>query len=301
LRESIKAIRSGTLIDSLVEQNPGEEMGWFWNIRDLPDMPHARHLAQVLAQHEFQEALKNYRDLRFLARNLDEWRDKLVVFNDMLATRRKAFADRLPLVREQEQKIGLDALLKRRDAVVAEVAKGESEGDGVAFADAKQLDLLERVKQMRAIVDDPAADPEAIALRDRVRLVSGVLSWQLGEDVAGRIWTAKKELQNIDAELAQASRRADQLAQAQQDEPARFDRFAQRIAAISPLLQVMIPRVAGLGREQRREAQEIAIAELTNQQERVAGYTTQARFALAQLYDRAYGKQDADHAAAAKP
>ncbi|HEX7438351.1 MAG TPA: hypothetical protein VF308_16735, partial [Caldimonas sp.] len=134
LRESIKAIRTGTLIEALVERNPGEEMGWFWTIHSLPEMPHARHLAQVLAQHEFQEALKNYRDLRFLAQNLDEWRDKLVVFDDMLVTRRKAFAERLPQVREREQKIGLEALVQRRDSVTTEVARGETEGDGVAFA-----------------------------------------------------------------------------------------------------------------------------------------------------------------------
>ena len=54
----------------------------------------------------------------------------------------------------------------------------------------------------------------------------------------------------------------------------------------------MIPRVAGLGREQRAEAQDVAIADLTNQQQRIASYTTQARFALAQLYDRANGKTD---------
>ena len=301
LQESIKAIRSGNLIDQLVQQNPGEEMGWFWNIRDLPDMPHARHLAQLLAQHEFQEALKNYRDLRFLQNNLDEWRDKLVVFNDMLATRRKAFADRLPVVREREQKIGLDALVKRREDVAAEIARGEAEGDGVAFADAKQLDLLERLKDIHRIADDPNADPQIVKTRDRVRLVSGVMSWQLAQDATDRIWKEKRELQSIDAELAEAQRGVAALAEAQREEPARFDRFAQRIAAISPLLQVMIPRVAGLGREQRLEAQDIAIAELAGQQERIAGYTTQARFALAQLYDRAYGKQDADHAAQAKP
>ena len=89
-------------------------MGWFWNIRALPNMPHARHLAQVLAQHEFQEALKNYRDLRFLQQNLEDWRDKLGVFNDMLATRRKAFAERLPVILERQQKIGLDALTAAR-------------------------------------------------------------------------------------------------------------------------------------------------------------------------------------------
>ena len=301
LQDSIKALRSGDLIDQLVEQNPGDEMGWFWNISALPNMPHARHLAQVLAQHEFQESLKNYRDLRFLQRNLDEWRDKLVVFNDMLATRRKAFADRLPVIIERQQRIGLDALVQRREGVAAEIAKGEADGDGLAFADAKQLELLERLKDIHRIADDPNADPEIVKARDRVRLVSGVMSWQLAQDAIDRVWRVKKELQDIDTELAGAQIRVAALTEAQKEEPARFERFAQRIAAISPLLQVMIPRVASLGREQRTEAQDVAIAELSSQQERIAGYTTQARFALAQLYDRAYGKKDAADAAQAKP
>ncbi|HEX4234182.1 MAG TPA: hypothetical protein VH041_07730 [Caldimonas sp.] len=301
LEESIKAIRNGKMIDTLVEQNPGEEMGWFWKIRDLAEMPRARHLAQVLAQHEFQEALKNYRDLRFLARNLEDWRDKLVIFDDMLATRRKAFADRLPIIRERQQQIDIEALVKRRDAIAAEVAAGEAAGDGVAFADAKQQELLEKLKEIRRIVDAPNADEEAFKQRDRVRLVGGVLAWQLSQDSVGRLWDAKVELERMGGWLDDAKQHADALSLAQREEPLRFDRFAGRIAAINPMLQVMIPRVASLGREQREEAQEIAIAELTGQQQRIAGYTTQARFALAQLYDRAYGKQDADKAAAAKP
>ena len=45
--------------------------------------------------------------------------------------------------------------------------------------------------------------------------------------------------------------------------------------------------------------QDIAVAELTRQQERLADYTTQARFAVAQLYDRAC--QQGARRAAAKP
>ena len=233
------------MIDTLVEQNPGEEMGWFWKIRDLAEMPRARHLAQVLAQHEFQEALKNYRDLRFLSRNLEEWREKLSVFEDMLATRRKAFADRLPLVRERQQQIDVEALVKRREALVAEVAAGEAAGDGVAFADAKQLDLLARMKEMRRIVDAPNADEEAFKQRDRVRLVAGVLAWQLSQDSVGRLWDAKVELERMEAPArrGQAPRRCAVGGAARG--AAALRSLRARIAAIDPQLQVMIPRVAG--------------------------------------------------------
>ena len=77
LDESIGAIRAGKLLDGLLEKNPGDEMGWFWNIQELPELPHAGHLTQVLARHEFQEAFKNWRDLRFLTKNLQGWADAL--------------------------------------------------------------------------------------------------------------------------------------------------------------------------------------------------------------------------------
>ena len=76
------------------------------------------------------------------------------------------------------------------------------------------------------------------------------------------------------------------LTQAQRDEPVRFEAFAKRIETLKPLLFAMIPRIAALSQEQQQVTQEIAIAELTRQQERLAEYSTQARFAVAQVYDR---------------
>jgi hypothetical protein len=298
LDESIAAVRSGKLVNALIERNPGDEMGWFQRLDDLPDLPHASHLAPVLAQHEFQEAFKNYRDLLFLTKNLEEWRDKLGVFNDMLDTRRKAYADRLPQVRARASEISLDAMRQRRDKVAAEVATADAQADGVAFANAKQLELLALVKGVQEQLDRSPASPETDQARARLRLASGVLSWQLADDFVGRAWQAKKELVDIDAQIAQAQQRDAALAQAQRDEPARFDRFAQRIAALDPRLQVMLPKVAALRQEQQSVLQEIAVAELTRQKERLAVYATQARFAVAQLYDRANLKKDADHDAA---
>ena len=53
-----------------------------------------------------------------------------------------------------------------------------------------------------------------------------------GDVVAG----ADVEGEAIDAELVDVRRRDAELAAAQKEEPARFDRFGQRIAALTPLL-----------------------------------------------------------------
>ena len=125
-----------------------------------------------------------------------------------------------------------------------------------------------------------------LARFERARLAAGVLTWQLAQDFPARLWHAKKELQVIAEQIENAQKLDAALTQAQRDESVRFDAFAKRIAAITPLLQVMIPRVAALTQEQQRAVQNIAVTELARMQERLAAYATQARFALAQLYDR---------------
>ena len=296
LDESIAAIRSGKLVEALVERNPGEEMGWFWNIRELPQMPHAGHLTQVLAQHEFQEAFKNYRDLQFLTRNLQQWKDSLLVFNDMLDNRRKAYADRLPGVLAKARDSGLGELSLRGAVLATELMNAEVQADGLAFADAKERELLELLDGVKATLKSAPSDPELSTAGERYRLAVGSLTWRLAQAYPVRLYEAKRALQTLDAGLTEARQHEAALTQAQRDEPVRFDRFAERIAELDKRIQVLIPLVASLSKEQQEALQELAVAELAHQKERLAAYSTQARFAVAQLYDRANKAKDADNA-----
>jgi hypothetical protein len=302
LDESIAAIRAGKLVDGLLERNPGDEMGWFWSIRELPEMPHASHLAHVLAQHEFQEAFKNFRDLRFLARNLQDWADRLVVFGDMLANRRQAYAERLPKVLEQmkNSEQGLAALQKRRDVLAAELAAADAATDAAAFADPAQRELMARIDSVRDTLKSLEDDPQLAQAREKLRLAAGAMQWQLMQDYPGRLWTARKGLAVADGQLAQAHRAEDALVQAQRDEPARFEQFAARIAALEQRIRALIPQVAALSSEQQGQVQNLAVAALSDQKERLLAYTMQARFAVAQLVDHALasstkGADDAAH------
>jgi hypothetical protein len=289
LNESIAAIKSGKLVEGLNAKNPGEEMGWFWNLTELPEMPHAGHLTQVLAQHEFQESFKNYRDLQFLGRNLAQWRESLAAYRDMLAERKKAFEARLPQTRSGAQGTAatLAELKQGRASLAAELVRVEREGDVISFADAKQDDLLQRLASVQIAAKANERDPDVAKLADKIRLLSGVLAWQLSQDYPARLWTAQKALRDADAQVAQAEGRQAQIAKAQRDEPARFAAFAKRIDALEAQLNTLIPRVASLTTEQQQAVQGIAVAELARAQQRLAEYQTQARFALAQLVDRA--------------
>ena len=296
LDASIAAIRAGKLIDGLLERNPADEMGWFGHLRKLPEMPHAAHLSQVLAQHEFQEAFKNVRDLRFLETNLQQWRDTLFVFRDMLEQRRQAFAERLPQVLAKASDSGLLELSVRGALLSGELTLAESDSDASAFANAAERDALARLASVQAILNRSGSAPEMLAARERARLAAGVLSWQMAQAYPQRLWTAKKELRRLDSGLTEARGREAALAQAQRDEPARFERFAARIDALAGQLDATLPRVAALSREQQDAAQRIAEAALLGQKERLVAYTLQARFEIAQLIDRATVARSDDRA-----
>ena len=298
LDASIAVIRSGKLIEGLLERNPADEMGWFGNLRKLPEMPHTAHLSRVLSEHAFQEAFKNVRDLRFLESNLMQWRDTLGVFREMLDNRRKAYADRLAAMRDgaRAEALALTALRQRRNQLTIDVARAELEADGAAYADARERALLTRVEGLQAALKMQSNDPDVAALSERVRLTAGVLAWELAQALPARRWAMQKSMTEIDRELDKAGRREIALAQAQRDEPARFDGFAARIEALSRQLDAALPRVVALKGEQQRAAEQVAEAALVGQKERLQAYTTQARFEIALLIDRATVAKGDDHA-----
>ena len=199
-------------------------------------------------------------------------------------------------MRAKAGNIGLDQLRQRRDALVREMEQVVAHADAAAFADAKQRDLLARLENANQTLKAAGSEPEMNVARERARRVGGALSWQLTQDYPARLWDAQKGLKILDAELAEAHRRDAALAQAQRDEPARHDAFGARIGGLDQRLRALIPRVAALSSEQQGQVQELAVAELTRQKERLALYATQARFAVAQLYDRAAMASQSDHA-----
>ncbi|MCH9827571.1 MAG: hypothetical protein K0U79_07470 [Gammaproteobacteria bacterium] len=73
----IQSLNKLAMVETIVRRDVDAESGWDWRLRDLPDLPETYWLTSLLSEHRFQEALKNYRDLRFLARRLDTWEDRL--------------------------------------------------------------------------------------------------------------------------------------------------------------------------------------------------------------------------------
>jgi len=280
---AIAGIHAGQLSASLLSQDTSEEMGWFWQLEKLPNNPETYYLSTLLAGHDFQEALKNYRDLRFLLGRLTQWSSDVVAYQDMLATRRVGFRERLPAVMKSARMLEQPRIVAERDRLGAELMRIERENDGESLATDREHAQLVRLESIRnRLSRKPSTDEEW----ERYRVLRGLLRWDIETVYPSRLWQAKESLNELDAALAENEHRRDDITRASQTAPAEFDAFEKRIAALKPRIARLQGLTAELARAQEAQLNDLAITELQVRRERLASYLTQARFAVAQIYDQ---------------
>jgi tetratricopeptide (TPR) repeat protein len=135
---TINHIESGQFFDEFISDEPLDSTGWYWRMEALPEGPQARYLFHLLATHEFQEGLKNYRDLNYLWNNLDRWQQSVEVYANMLETRRLAYEERLPRVQEALSRADIDGMVQRKLEFDAQLNDIEQSGDWLALATAHE-------------------------------------------------------------------------------------------------------------------------------------------------------------------
>jgi lipopolysaccharide biosynthesis regulator YciM len=290
---AIENIESGALLNEFLEQNQNQTTGWYWKLAELPEGPESRYLYHLLATHKFQEGLKNYRDLHYLWRNLDDWQQSVVVFRNMLGTRELAYSNRLPRVQESLGQADLDGMVNRKLEFDARLKSIEENSDSLALATKREFDLW---GEITAIERNPALQaniPEAEEVRDKVKLLKGALQWNLDREFKDRLWRIRRDLRQTGEALVDTQRARRQIDEKMRTEPLLFAGFNGRVEGLSPQIDSLKARVEDAMGRQRAFMEGVAVDELRAQKERLDTYTVQARFALAAIYDLAATVGDA--------
>jgi hypothetical protein len=285
LDAAIGRARSGQLIPAVLNADDQQLGRWYWQLKRLPDTSESRYLYHLMADHAFQEGLKNFRDLTALSTHLEEWRQKIEIYDNMVNTRTIAYRQRLPETEGRLARVDIQSLQQRRDGLAERVRQVEESRDVSGFATPPQLDQWRR---LNALEESPAwPAPQSAEIRDRQRILKGVLQWDLDRDFKLRSWREHRALRQLDQAIAQAEVHARTLADARGSEPVRLEAFRERIAALTPRITAMQTAIGGTLRDQEQGLLVMAVAELESQKRRLASYRVQARFALANIYDRA--------------
>jgi tetratricopeptide (TPR) repeat protein len=285
--QSIEEIRSGNLLDRLLGDDKQDSLTWYWQLKTLPDAPESRYLYQLLASNEFQEGLKNYREINFMSRNLDNWREDLAAFNDMLDTRQHAYDDEVPKADAVMSATDLGALTQKRVAFESRINDIEKSNDVAALGTPEEQRNWARLKHIEDYLALHPDDPELGEMRDRLRLLKGVMYWRLSQSFKARLWNERRSLQELQASLVETQKRAVAVKQARQSMPDTAGVFATRVTAVEQRIDRLEQRLADLSTQQNRYLQALAIRELQAQKARIEVYEVQARYELAAIYDKA--------------
>jgi len=283
LDSAIQRADAGELIPALLARDEKEIGRWHWQLERMPDSDDSRYLYHLVANHQFQNGLRNYRDLIALRDHLEKWRAKLGAFDDMISTGAEAYAQRMPVVANGLAQIDLSALQVKRDELAARLATIEQSRDVVGLASRREADLwrgLETLESSEAWETAGAAE-----VRNKHRVLKGVLLWDLDRDYKFRLWQQSRSLAELDQALTLAESHQEQIRTAGAAVPERLEQFAKRIDGLGPRIDAMRGQITAALGHQQRYLQVLASRELTEQKERLAAYRLQARFALATVYD----------------
>jgi tetratricopeptide (TPR) repeat protein len=289
LDAAMQALHSGQAVDSLLAHAATDRGGWYWQLDRLPDSAASRRLYDLVATHEFQEALKNYRDLAQLRASLVQGADDLVVFDDILLTRQRAYEQRLPVVVDGLARLDVEDFNHRRVELESRLAAIEAAENGVALGTAREQALWADLAAVEAGLARLGTGPGAEELAAKQRFLKGLLQWDLERDYKARLWQARRELRELDEQARQARRRYHAVDQARAEWPERFAALSERVGDLEPRVVRLESQVAEALSRQQALLQALAIGTLEARRERLESSLVQARFALAALYDRVTG------------
>jgi hypothetical protein len=288
LDDAIGKLHSGHMLDDMLQnEEQSGRYGWFWQLKSVPDAPQSRYLYTVLAGHDFQEGLKSYRDLAFMGRTLTRWTDSMDAYADMIETREKAYGERLPRADALLASGAADKLQKQRELLESRLNAVEAGGDVAALGTADERDQWARVRRVEDALATAPQSAELAALKDKTRLIKGVLLWRLTEAYKARLYQEHRSFRDLDLTLREMQNRWVRVERARKSAPSNTGDFAQRLAALKTRLDALRVRLDETRAKQNELLERLAVAELEGQKDRLATYQIQARYALASIYDRA--------------
>jgi hypothetical protein len=287
LDQSILAIQQGGLQDLLQQHDLGAGNGWLQQLHLDSDAPALRYQLALMSSHDFQEAVKNYRDLLVLKENLSSWKSDISAYDDMLAGRQRRFETHRPAAEQALQGTRLQQLQQRNAALAGTLTRIETTGDAAALANPEESRQWQQLETIGARLAQLADAPDTAELRDRQQRLRGILIWQFQSDYKPRLRQARVQLAELETLLTESQQGIDSLQQVNLDAPSGFGEFDQRIAGNKVRIDKLSTQTDDTLLAQGRHLEQLAISELEQQKQRVDAYIIQARFALAQTYDSA--------------
>ena len=285
---SIRSIREGQFLNALVREESREDETWVIRLRNLPDAPETYYLMELMASHDFQTALHNYLDLEDLRSRLNAWKTSLDAFDDIIRLRGQNYEPLLPEVdaqfRELDSRIHIRLEQRKHLAERLQAMLTAPRPDYLATAEEQTAgERIARIEKRLGHSDDP----QSLALRQRAARLRGALTWRLETEYNDRLTAAYVHLNELKAPLDALSQRYDAFVRTRQAATHSYVGYDVQITRLRERVDDALQRVDMLIARQGHMIETVAINQLEARRDRLVAQQTEARFGVADSYDRA--------------
>ena len=285
---SIDSVKQGRFLKALIREESREDQTWVIRLRSLPGAPETYYLMELMASHDFQTALHNYLDLEDLRSKLMAWQTGLDAFDDVIRLRKQNYEPLLPVVdgefRELDSRMHLRLEQRKHLTERLQAMLTAPRPDYLATAD-------ERIAGERiALIEKQLGNsdsPELLALRHRAARLRGVLTWRLETEYPERLTAAYEHLNELNTQVDALTRQYEAFVRTRQAATHSYVGYDAQIAQLRERVGRALERVDTLMSRQGHMIETVAINQLEARRERMVAQQTEARFGVADSYDRA--------------
>jgi predicted negative regulator of RcsB-dependent stress response len=285
---SMNSIREGRFLKALIREESRQDSDWVITLRTLPDAPETYYLMELMASHDFQTALHNYLDLEELRSKIATWQTSLDAFDDLVRLRAQNYEPLLPGVDANFQELDarIHVRLEQRKLLAKRLQQmlTAPRPEHLATAEEQQaIDTLARIGTQLA----GAETPEALALRQRADRLQGALTWRLETEYDQRLTAAYTHLNELNADIDALTRQYDEFVRARQAATHSYAGYDVQIARLRQRAGDALERVDTLMARQGHMIESVALNQLEARRERLVSQQNEARYGVADSYDRA--------------
>jgi hypothetical protein len=291
---SIKSIAEGRFLKALVREEIQQDKGWAIRLRTLPDAPETFYLMQLMASNDFQTALQNYLDLEELRKKMSGWQRSLDAYEDMIRLRKQNYDPLLPGIDAQFRELDAQIRLRmeQRNHLQQRLQQLLIEPRPDLLADADERIAMESIRAIEQQLHG-AHGPEVERLQQRVKHLKGALTWTLYTTYPERLTRAHEHLNALNADVAVLTKQYQEFVRTRQAAAHSYLGYGDTISRLRTRAAEALETVNQLMAKQGHLIEGVAIDELKNRRARLEIYQTQARYAVADSYDRAAKTQAA--------
>ena len=285
---SIHTIKEGQFLNALVREESREDETWVIRLRSLPDAPETYYLMELMASHDFQTALQNYLDLEELRSKFNAWKASLDAFDDIIRLRGQNYEPLLPEVdaqfRELDSRIRLRLEQRKHLAERLQAILTAPRPDYLATTEEQNAsDRIARIEKHLGASDSP----ESRVLLQRAARLRGALTWRQETEYPERLTAAYKHQQELNAPIDALNRQYGDFVRARQAATHSYVGYDVQIARLRERVSDASQRVDILIARQGHMIETVAINQLEARRERMVAQQAEARFGVADSYDRA--------------